>query len=92
MRPTTARDTLTPSETVEVVGDTLNYGDRTAAVTITAGGGAVSGEAGELDTIASGFENYITGSGNDTLTGDGTAESFDPGSGLNTVDGGAGAG
>lgn len=77
----------------EVVGDTLNYGARTTAIVVKADGvSAVSGASGEFDTVGTDFENYITGSGNDTLTGNGSPESFDPGSGINTVVGGAGPG
>lgn len=74
----------------EVVGDTLNYGARTTDITIKAGGGAVSGASGEKDTVGTDFENYVTGSGNDTLVGGAGNESFNPGSGTNTVDGDGG--
>lgn len=78
------------------LGDTIDYSARTGAVTIKAGGGAVSGEASELDTVDSNFENYATGAGNDTVVGSaGNALGFQDfllGAGTNTLDGGAGGG
>ncbi|HZO36376.1 MAG TPA: calcium-binding protein [Solirubrobacteraceae bacterium] len=49
--------------------DVVDYSLRTASISATLGGGAISGESGEHDTIADDVEGLIGGSGNDSLTG-----------------------
>jgi Ca2+-binding RTX toxin-like protein len=76
---------------IGALGDTINYGARTTDIVIKAGGGAVSGASGELDTVDTTFENYITGTGNDTLVGSSLGfQTFTPGSGANNVNAGSG--
>jgi len=80
--------------------DTVDYGARTTSTIIDAtavnssgadanGDGDATDVGDEQDTLAL-FETFITGSGNDTLTGGAGAETFVPGDGDDTIDGGGG--
>jgi Ca2+-binding RTX toxin-like protein len=77
-------------------GDTLSYGTRTTATVVDAslgvagfdanGNGVLDG-AEEVDSFG-GFDTYVTGTGNDTLTGDaGTNDWFVPGDGDDDISG-----
>jgi Ca2+-binding RTX toxin-like protein len=68
--------------------DTINYGARTTSTNINETTGTLWGAAAEGDN-GGGFELLVTGSADDTLTGDSSAESFQPGAGNDTVDGNA---
>ena len=68
-------------------GDTLSYTGSTDAVTVTLSG---TQSATGFATIA-GVENVTGGSGNDTLTGNDSANVLDGGLGSDTIDGGDGA-
>jgi Ca2+-binding RTX toxin-like protein/subtilisin-like proprotein convertase family protein len=72
--------------------DTVSYaafGSRVLVDLRLAGSAQETGSAG-LDTLA-GIENIISGSGNDTLTGDARANRIDGGAGDDVIDGGAGS-
>ena len=89
------RDLLTPglgTDTIEggESKDTVSYEERTTGTTIAIGGGPVSGESGENDTIASDVENVIGGSEADRITGDGGANDIDAGPGNDTINPGGG--
>jgi Ca2+-binding RTX toxin-like protein len=63
--------------------DTVDYADRTGALTITADGVAANdGESGETDNVKADIERVLGGSGDDTISG---------GAGDNTLSGGGGA-
>jgi Ca2+-binding RTX toxin-like protein len=72
--------------------DTADYSDKTAAVAVTLNGASPArvtvGVVAE-DWIRN-IENIYGGSAGDTLTGDGLANLFRGGAGLDTLDGGAG--
>ena len=67
-------------------GDTLSYTGSADGVTVNLSG---TPSATGFASIA-GVENVTGGSGNDTLTGDGSANVLDGGLGSDTVDGGDG--
>ena len=69
--------------------DEVTYASRSADVTVSLNGAADDGEAGEGDNVTA--ENVTTGSGNDTLTGDGNDNRLVAGAGNDTIDGGGGA-
>jgi Ca2+-binding RTX toxin-like protein len=56
--------------------DTVTYVDHTAAVTATIGGTATSTEDGAGDSVSADVENLTGGAGDDTLTGNGAANSL----------------
>ena len=75
--------------------DTVDYSGRGAAVTINLNGGAVSGQAGEGDTISPDVEGGAGGAGNDVivanavgnrLSGNGGNDSITGGEGDDTID------
>jgi len=71
--------------------DTLNYGSRTAALTVTLGDGLGNdGEAGEGDG-ATAIENLTGGAGNDNLTGSSAVNLVKGGAGNDVLRGGGGA-
>jgi Ca2+-binding RTX toxin-like protein len=71
--------------------DTLDYSARTTDTRAAASSGN-SGQISpaESDNVDSSFEVYMTGTGNDELTGDGTDETFVPDGGSYDVDGNGG--
>ena len=70
--------------------DTVTYASRTAPVTAKNDGTATSGEAGELDLIATDIEDLEGGKGNDRLTGSAGANLLAGGAGDDLLDGGFG--
>ncbi|WP_028064488.1 calcium-binding protein [Solirubrobacter soli] len=70
--------------------DTVDYSNRTAPVTVRLNGTAVSGEAGENDTIGADVEGAIGGSGNDVLVANPLGNRLSGGGGNDTITGGAG--
>jgi Ca2+-binding RTX toxin-like protein len=70
--------------------DTVDYSARTEDTTISIGGGAVSGEATELDTVAADVENAKGGEGVDTITGSDLDNRLEGGLGADVISGGAG--
>ena len=73
--------------------DAASYADRTASVAVDLANVTLGteGQVGERDTVASDVENVTGGSGNDTLTGNDTANHLDGGAGNDTIVGGGGA-
>jgi Ca2+-binding RTX toxin-like protein len=76
--------------------DSVSYGDRTRAISITlqdgvANEGEAAGDemAAEQDTLV-GVEDVTTGSGHDTIVGDGASNLFDGRGGNDTISGGGG--
>ena len=69
--------------------DTVVYAAATLAVTVNLAAGTATGSEIGTDTLI-GIENAITGSGNDTLTGDANANRLEGGAGSNVYVGGAG--
>src|SRR3954468_16836624 len=70
--------------------DTADYSTRTAPLTITEGGGADDGEAGEGDNVVN-AETILGGSAGDTLSGAAGPNPLRGGHGDDTLAGGAGA-
>jgi Ca2+-binding RTX toxin-like protein len=75
--------------------DTADYSDRSEALQLTIGGGAVSGSAvdgpaGARDTIDGTVEQLVGGSGDDRLTGDAGDNALDGGPGADDLIGRAG--
>jgi hypothetical protein len=71
--------------------DVVDYSLRTAAVTADADGVAGDdGEAGEGDSIAADVEDLVGGDGNDSLTGNSSANYIWGGPGNDVLDGGGG--
>lgn len=75
--------------------DTVDYSDRTSAVSVALGVFAASGNAddgpvGARDTIDSDVEDILGGAGDDTLTGSPADNVIDGGPGADTIVGGAG--
>jgi hypothetical protein len=71
--------------------DTIDYRLRTCPMTVTIGDGAANdGCLGEHDNIVD-TEHFLSGSGNDHITGSAAAEVIDGGSGADVIDGGGGA-
>lgn len=74
--------------------DTLSYAGDTVGVTVTLKGTLAADFAGNTGNdaegdSATGFENLLGGSGNDTLTGDAGLNVIEGGAGSDTLDGGA---
>lgn len=67
--------------------DRVDYGARSAALTITIDGSANDGEANEHDDVQADVEAITGGSGNDSITGSDAAEIFDGMSGNDTLSG-----
>lgn len=66
--------------------DTVDYGSRTAAVSVTADGLANDGEAGENDLVQGDVESVVGGSGDDTIVmRDGRAGTITCGAGTDSV-------
>jgi Ca2+-binding RTX toxin-like protein len=81
--------------------DTLDYSLRTTSTAVNettgiygqdANGDGDSSDATDEGDFGGGFENLFTGTGNDTLVGDSSAEWFEPGAGDDSVDGNASSG
>ena len=70
--------------------DTVTYAERTAPLRIALAGGAVSGAAGERDTLGGDVENARGGAGADVITGTGEANVLGGGSGDDDISGSAG--
>lgn len=68
--------------------DTVDYGDRFAAVKVVLNESGGDGEAGENDTVKSDVEHVVGGSGNDTITGSLYANTLTGGEGADTIAGG----
>lgn len=71
--------------------DTVTYADRTASVAADLDGLNDDGSLNEHDRIASTVENLIGGKGDDTITGDASANVLDGGNGNDTMNGNDGA-
>ncbi|WP_181702018.1 cadherin domain-containing protein [Chthonobacter albigriseus] len=69
--------------------DILDYSADTAGVTVNLATSTATGAATGSDTIWN-FEEVWTGSGNDSITGDGNANWFNSGAGNDTISAGAG--
>ena len=69
--------------------DTADFSDKTTAVVVTLNGGtnATATVGGVAQDTLRNIENVIGGSGNDTLTGDSLANSFEGGSGTDVLAG-----
>jgi iron transport multicopper oxidase len=65
--------------------DKVTYAGRTAKVVLDARGGAVSGEAGENDSIADDIETLVGGDGDDDITGNDSANVIVAGPGKDNV-------
>ena len=70
--------------------DTIDYSERTNAVTISATGTAFSGEAGENDVLNDNPERLLGGAGNDTIVGATAANTLLGGAGDDSLNGGPG--
>jgi Ca2+-binding RTX toxin-like protein len=70
--------------------DTVYYSDRAGAVTIALNGTAVSGEAGEGDTVGGDVEGAYGGAGSDVITANALGNRLYGGPGNDTIKGGAG--
>jgi Ca2+-binding RTX toxin-like protein len=68
-------------------GDTVDFSDRTAPLTIDLDGRPNDGEAGEGDNVHGDVENVIGGSDDDKLTGSGAANNLDGRDGEDILDG-----
>ena len=76
--------------------DTINYSAFAAALAVTLNGNTQvtvvgSGATNALSDQISGIENFVAGSGNDTINGDSTANKLDGGAGDDLIKGGQGA-
>lgn len=71
--------------------DLVSYERSQSAVTVVLDGTAVSGVAGENDTVDADIENVMGGWGNDTITGNASANVLDGGYGADTIQGLGGA-
>lgn len=87
LAPGTGSDIVIGGESV----DRVSYEERTASVTVTLGGIADDGEAGEGDTVAEDVEDVIGGAGGDSITGSAATNDIDAGPGADVIDAGAGA-
>ena len=84
------RDTITPGVGTDTVEggestDAVSYEERTAGTTIAIGGGPVSGESGENDTIAADIENVIGGAEGDRITGSDASNDIEGGGGNDDI-------
>jgi hypothetical protein len=71
--------------------DTVDYSGRTCPMTVTIGDGAANdGCAGEHDNIVD-TDQFLSGSGDDHITGSGAPEVIDGGAGKDVIDGGGGS-
>jgi Ca2+-binding RTX toxin-like protein len=70
--------------------DTSSYADRTTGVTVTLDHIANDGNSDDGSADSAQTENVVTGSGDDTVTGDGGINVIDTGSGADSAGGGAG--
>ena len=70
-------------------GDAMGYGDRTAGVTVTLGGGADDGEPGEGDDVM-GVQSVFGGQGPDVLRGSGGQDNLVGAGGDDVIVGGGG--
>jgi Ca2+-binding RTX toxin-like protein len=70
--------------------DSCNYAARTTDLIVSLDGQPNDGDPGELDNCLN-AENVSSGSGNDTLTGNGQANALTGGGGGDTITGGAGS-
>jgi hypothetical protein len=95
LRGQAGRDTLRPGAGADIVEggtqfDRVDYGDRTAAVTVTLGSGADDGEAGEGDDVRADVEDATGGTGNDRLVGTAGSNELTGGAGNDELVGGGG--
>src|SRR4051794_31419978 len=67
--------------------DTVTYADRSVALNISLDNAANDAAAGEKDNVESDIENVTSGSGNDTITGNGSANALNGGGGNDTING-----
>lgn len=71
--------------------DTVDYADRTNALTVTMDGSSANdGESGEADDVNADVEDLLGGDGGDTITGNASANTLTGGAGDDTLTGGAG--
>ena len=84
---TTPLGTDTITDAGATLFDAVDYSGRTSGVTIANGGGAVSGEPGEVDNIAAAVEILIGGSGEDDITATGADAVAIGGPGADTLTG-----
>jgi Ca2+-binding RTX toxin-like protein len=73
--------------------DTINYSGLTTNlnVTLNLNNQVVVGGSGTNTDVIAGIENFIGGSGNDTITGDSLSNALNGGAGSDTITGGTGA-
>jgi Ca2+-binding RTX toxin-like protein len=71
--------------------DTVDYGARASAITVTIDDVADDGAAGEGDNVGTDVEILKGGAGDDTLTGSPNADTIYGGPGNDTINGGGGA-
>jgi hypothetical protein len=95
LRGQDGRDTLRPGPGADIVEggpqfDRADYGDRTIGVTVTLGGGADDGEAGEGDDVRADVEDASGGTGNDRLVGTAGSNELLGGGGADELVGGGG--
>ena len=72
--------------------DTVDYSQRTGAMTVTMGDQAGNDglNTGELDNVKNDVERLLSGSGNDTITGNDLANTINGGQGTDVISGGNG--
>ncbi len=70
--------------------DTVDYGNRTANLTVTLDGAGNDGITAEADNVGTDVENIIGGAGDDTLTGSNISNKIQGGDGNDTLSGGTG--
>jgi hypothetical protein len=85
------RDLLLPGAGSDLISggasaDTVSYEERTSPVTVTVGGVADDGGAGEADTVADDVENIVTGSADDAIGGSAADNDIDAGPGADAID------
>jgi hypothetical protein len=90
------RDLIVPGTGSDVVlggpsVDRVSYEERNAPVTVSIGGIADDGQAGEGDTVGDDVEDIIGGTRGDTLIGNAQSNDIDAGSGDDVIDLGGGA-
>jgi Ca2+-binding RTX toxin-like protein len=90
------QDTVQPGLGIDIVAggsdfDWVDYSERTTAVSITFDDVSNDGEFGEVDVVRSDIENARGGDGDDTITGNASANGLFGGAGNDAITGGAGS-
>lgn len=70
--------------------DTVDCSSRTGALTVTLDGIPGDGQAGEQDNIGADIEDFLAGSGNDTLAGNGAGNALKGAAGEDVISGAGG--